>query len=138
MNENVILSLVGRIHRHGNRFIESELRKRSINDIAPSHGDILFRLYQQDSLTMQELSKLIDRDKSTVTVLVDKLVKRGYIHKEKDLKDTRIYRLSLTAKGHDLREEFEEISHHLIEKIYEKFSLDEKKTMMSLLQKIEF
>ncbi|MCG7376426.1 MarR family transcriptional regulator [Paenibacillus sp. ACRSA] len=87
---------------------------------------------------MQELSKLIDRDKSTVTVLVDKLVKRGYIHKEKDLKDTRIYRLSLTAKGHDLREEFEEISHHLIKKIYEKFSLDEKKTVISLLQKIEF
>ncbi|MDQ0171563.1 MarR family transcriptional regulator [Paenibacillus tundrae] len=53
---------------------------------------MLLWINQSDSLTMQELSKLIDRDKSIVTVLVDKLVKIGYIHKEKDLKDTRIYR----------------------------------------------
>ncbi|WP_237163230.1 MarR family transcriptional regulator [Paenibacillus sp. BIHB 4019] len=138
MNETYILSLVGRIHRQGNRFIESELRERNIKDIAPSHGDILFRLYQQESLTMHELSKLIDRDKSTVTVLVDKMVKKGYIRKEKDLKDTRIYRLTLTEKGYDLRKVFEEISDSLIDKIYSKFAIEEKKQIIELLRKIEF
>ena len=114
MNETYILSLIARIQRHGNRFIESELRKRDIRDIAPSHGDILFQLYQHDSLTMQALSKKIDRDKSTVTVLVDKLVKRGYVEKSRDSHDARVFRLILTDQGRNLRAIFEEISDDLI------------------------
>ena len=137
MNETYILSLIGSIYRHGNRFIESELRKRDIRDIAPSHGDILFQLFQHESLTMQELSKKIDRDKSTVTVLVDKLVKRGYVEKQKDFQDARIYRLSLTEQGRNLRAIFEEISDCLLAEVYKNFSSEEKRQIMQLLQKIQ-
>ncbi|MGB8955775.1 MAG: MarR family transcriptional regulator, partial [Tumebacillaceae bacterium] len=101
------------------------------------HGDILFQLYQHDSLTMQELSKKIDRDKSTVTVLVDKLVKRGYVEKGKDRQDARVFRLTLTDQGRSLRAIFEEISDSLIAEIYKNFTSEEKQQIMQLLQKIQ-
>jgi DNA-binding MarR family transcriptional regulator len=137
MNESYILSLIGRIHRQGNRFIESELRNRGIEGIAPSHGDILFQLYNHDSLTMQELSRAIDRDKSTVTVLVNKLLKLGYIHKEQDAQDARVYRLSVTEQGKSLRPIFEDISERLLEETYKDFTTTEKQQIMALLQKIK-
>jgi DNA-binding MarR family transcriptional regulator len=137
MNETYILSLIAGIHRHGNRFIENELKNREIKEIATSHGDILFQLYKHESLTMHELSKAIDRDKSTVTVLVNKLVNLGYVKKEKDLKDARIYRLSVTEQGKELRESFEQISKSLLGEIYKNFTNEEKQQIMALLQKIQ-
>jgi DNA-binding MarR family transcriptional regulator len=136
MNESYIMSLVGRIHRQGNRFIESELRDRGIEGIAPSHGDILFQLYHHDSLTMHELSRAIDRDKSTVTVLVNKLVKLGYIKKEQDVQDARVYRLSVTEHGKALRPIFEQTSERLLMEIYRDFTADEKQRIVALLNKI--
>ena len=98
----------------------------------------MFQLYRHDSLTMQELSKAIDRDKSTVTVLVNKLLDLGYIKKEKDVLDARISRISVTEQGRALRKEFEEISERLLEKIYKNFEPQEKSKIIELLQKIQF
>lgn len=136
MNDSYILSLISRIRRRANKFIENELRNRQVAGIAPSHGDILFCLYNYQTLTMHQLSKLIDRDKSTVTVLIYKLVKLGYVNKEQDTQDARVYRLSLTEKGRALQPIFEEISERLLTAIYSDFTPEEKKQILLLLQKI--
>jgi DNA-binding MarR family transcriptional regulator len=137
MNEKYIISIIGRINRQANKFIENELKKNAIGGIAPSHGDILFRLYQNESLTMQQLARLIDRDKSTVTVLVEKLVKYGYVNKRLDVHDARVYNLSITQKGKELRPIFEEISEKLLAKVYSELAPEEKTLIFQLLQKIK-
>lgn len=137
MNESYILTLLSRVHRQANKFIEKELKDRQIGGLAPSHGDILFQLYRHPSITMHQLSKLIDRDKSTVTVLVEKLVKLGYIYKEQDPQDSRIYRLAATEKGQELRPVFEEISERMLGAIYKDFLPEEKTVLLNLLQKIK-
>lgn len=137
MDERYIITLIGHIHRQANKFIENELRESESGGIAPSHGDILFQLYKNESLTMQQLAKLIDRDKSTVTVLVNKLVELGYINKTLDVHDARIYNLSVTQKGRELRPLFEAISNRLLTKVYSEFTLEEKTVILQLLQKIK-
>lgn len=136
MNEQYIISIIGRIHRQANKFIENELKQNNVEGIATSHGDILFQLYKTESLTMQQIAKLIDRDKSTVTVLVEKLVKYGYVTKTADANDARVYNLAVTEKGRELRPIFERISQHLMEKVYGEFTPEEKKLVFQLLQKI--
>jgi DNA-binding MarR family transcriptional regulator len=137
MNEKYIISLIGRIHRQANNSIERELKKHKLGGIAPSHGDILFQLYKNKSVTMQQLAQLIDRDKSTVTVLVNKLVKLGYINKTPDAQDARIYNFSATQKGRELRPIFEEISNRLLTRVYCEFESKEKEVIIQLLQKIK-
>ncbi|AIQ45399.1 MarR family transcriptional regulator [Paenibacillus sp. FSL R7-0273] len=136
MDENKILAVIGRIHRSGNRFIERELKKHHIHGIAPSHGDILYQLFIREDITMNQLSSSIDKDKSTITALVDKLVRLDYVKREQDRTDGRIYRLSLTAKGRELQPIFEEVSAALLAAVYEGFDPEEKQQLIGLLERI--
>ncbi|MFC3749044.1 MarR family winged helix-turn-helix transcriptional regulator [Paenibacillus sp. GCM10012306] len=136
MNEKAIVAVIGRIHRRSNRFIEKELKKHNIHGIAPSHGDILFHLYGQESITMNQLSCLIDKDKSTTTALIEKLVRLEYVKKEQDTQDGRVFRLSVTDKGRALKPIFEAVSDSLLAAVYEDFAPEEKEQLLRLLGKI--
>ncbi|WNR42703.1 MarR family winged helix-turn-helix transcriptional regulator [Paenibacillus roseipurpureus] len=132
-----IISILAKIIRSSNKWIEEELHQAGVEGLAPSHGDILFRLYKSESLQMNQIASLIRRDKSTVTVLVNKLIKLGYVSKQQDTSDSRISHICLTPKGKELEPIYEDISRRLIDKVYENFNPDEKEQLMNLLSKIE-
>lgn len=85
---------------------------------------------------MQELAAAIDRDKSTVTALVDKLEKARYIRREKSQNDSRITLVRLEDRGRALAPAFDEISKGLIEKAYRGLTEWEQITVIGLLDKI--
>ena len=70
-----LLSLISKIREYGNHFIIEELKRNGIEGLVPSHGDILVCLYEQNKMTMKDISDKIHRTRPTVTVLVDKLEK---------------------------------------------------------------
>jgi DNA-binding MarR family transcriptional regulator len=86
---------------------------------------------------MKDISEKIERDKSTVTTLVDKLVNLGYVTKQKDLKDSRIILVSLTDKGKQLKSDFEEISKELMATVYKGIKEEEKEQLIKTLKKIK-
>ncbi len=49
--------------------------------------------------TMQELARLLDSDKSSVTGLVDRAEKRGLVQRMPSTDDHRVIRVSLTSSG---------------------------------------
>lgn len=102
-----ILSLISKIHEKGNKFILQELNSSGITDLAPSHGDILAMLYQHDKLTMKEIADKIHRSKPTVTILVAKLERLGFVTREKSTEDSRITYIMLTSKSEDFKPIFE-------------------------------
>ena len=75
---------------------------------------------------MKDLASTIHRDKSTITALVNKLIKLGYIKKEQDEKDVRVTLISLTQKGREFKKDFDEISKEVIKKLYLGFDSKEK------------
>ena len=85
---------------------------------------------------MKDLAGSIKKDKSTVTVLVEKLVRLGYVKKERDAADNRITYLSLTQKGEDLKPMFEDISKNLFETVYQNIPKEERVALMQSLGKI--
>ena len=78
---NFIAQQAGRIVAHANRFLVSELRRRGVTDIVPSHGDILNYLLRHDGATSTDIAVGSHRTKPTVTVLVDKLIAAGYVER---------------------------------------------------------
>ena len=72
-------TLISRIDGEIRRFITEELAKEGITDIVPSHGAIIVELMKHGQLPMNELARHIDRTPQTVTSLVKKLVKSGYV-----------------------------------------------------------
>lgn len=85
---------------------------------------------------MKGLAGLIDRDKSTVTALVNKLIFLGYVRKEPDISDSRVTLISLTDAGEDLKDDLIEISQKLISKVYKTLSEDERDSLIGLLTKV--
>lgn len=75
---------------------------------------------------MQVLSEKINRDKSTMTVLIRKLESLGYVKREPDMADKRISIIHLTEKGFRFRALFERISDELIETIWGDTPLKER------------
>ena len=102
--EQKIISVISNIHFEANSLIVSELKKYDITELAPSHGSILNALfYSKEKLRMNDIAEKINRDKSTVTALINKLVKNGYVIREKCSIDSRITFILLTDKGLKLK-----------------------------------
>ena len=136
MNTDKSIYTIGRIREKANIFLLKELAQIGFKDIAPSHGDILVTLFQHHELPMTEIANRIHRDRSTVTTLVNKLMKLGYISSKKDSYDNRSTIVFLTEKGKALEPYFEKISQKLYETEYKGISEQEKQIFQSVLEKI--
>lgn len=135
MKNKRLIALSSRLAEKANKFIISQLKKYELSDIAPSHGDILSLLLDGNSYEMGEIAKKIHRTKPTVTVLVEKLEKSGYVQRVKSDTDARFTRVSLTEKGFELKPMFETISEHLNEIAYAGLREEEALLLEILLEK---
>lgn len=137
MGTGDIISLISKIRESANKFITDEMDKWGAKGLVPSHGDILSALLKHERLTMKEIADKIGRDKSTVTVLVNKLIDQGYIEKTRDIEDNRVVFVSLTEKGRELKPMFDSISKDLLSIVYKGVSEDEKEELLTILRKIK-
>ena len=130
------LSLISKIHEKGNKFIIQELNSIGVTDLAPSHGDILAMLYQYNKLTMKDIAEKIHRTKPTVTILVNKLEKLGFVKREKSSEDSRITYIMLTSKSEDFKQIFEKISKDLNKMLFKNLTNNEVQLLDQLLEKM--
>lgn len=133
---SAILSLISKIHEKGNRFIIEELKNNGVEELVPSHGDILVCLYKNNKMTMKDIANCIHRTKPTVTVLVDKLEKLGYLKRAASDKDSRSTYVILTQKGEDFKATFDQISNNLNKMLNKNLSENEVKLLEELLKKM--
>lgn len=136
METRDVISLISKIREKVNRFIVAEMVKQGLEGIGTSHGDIIYALLQKPRLTMAEISAKINKDKSTVTALVDKLVRLGMVTKEREKEDTRFVYVALTGKGRELETVFEAISADMLEQFYLNVTEQEKEALLGILIKI--
>lgn len=135
MKKQRLIALSSRLAEKANKFIIAELKKYDLSDIAPSHGDILSLLFDGNAYEMSEIAKKIHRTKPTVTVLVEKLEKSGYVQRIKSDTDARFTNVSLTEKGFALKPIFEEISARLNALAYAGLREEEAMLLEILLEK---
>ena len=137
MNDKYIVYFISRTKANMIKFIDNRLKSNNLDDLIPTHGNILTALYESDGkLTMKEIAKKIGKDKSTVTALVNKLINLGYIKKEKCKIDKRVTYISLTDKAFNIRDTFDFISSQVKETAYKNFTEEEKKELLRLLRKL--
>ncbi len=136
MSDKFIIHLIGLIRDSVHRFLIQELKKHELSGVSPSHGDLLGALCIRDGMRMQELATFINRDKSTITALVNKLIDLGYVEKERDITDNRIWMVRLTDKGRIIKPSIMEISEKMRSKAYDGLSEEEIKIVSLLLSKI--
>ena len=133
MKQLAIFNYASRLREIGNAFILAELEKAGLRDIAPSHGDVLGQLLTCDSRNMGDLALHAHRTKSTVTALVTKLEKNGYVERIPDPEDSRGVKVRLTEKGRALKPAFDAVSDGLQGMITDRLSEKEALQLETLL-----
>ncbi|MGI6227565.1 MAG: MarR family winged helix-turn-helix transcriptional regulator [Peptococcales bacterium] len=129
-------ALISRVRESTNKFLLNELEDLGLRDLAPSHGDVFAALFIHGELTMTEIADQINRDRSTVTTLVNKLTQLGFVSSKKNEKDGRSNIIFLTAKGRKLEDGFKRISGKLFNKAYHGITLEEREVFLTILRKI--
>jgi DNA-binding MarR family transcriptional regulator len=66
---------------------------------------LLFVLYEDARLSVGELAERLHTRPATVTGLVTRLERAGYVHRGDDEVDRRVVRVTITAKGRNVLEE---------------------------------
>lgn len=136
MRTDATIHYMSRIREKVNEIIEVELEKAGAVGLVPSHGDLLVALFERQPLTMTEIAERIHRDRSTVTTLIGKLKKQGYIETRRNPEDGRSHCVYLTEKGIALRPVFIDISEALYTQEYQGISEEERALFAQLLEKV--
>ncbi len=119
------------------KYLNDELKRIGCEKVAPSHGEILYNLIVNGEMTMTELSNAITKDRSTVTALVSKLIKRGMVEYIPNPDDMRSKKVGLTDKGLDIETNLVNISSNMNEILWKNISDDEKEIFIKVLLKIK-
>lgn len=128
-----VLSLISHIHSVSAEFTNRRLAEKNL---ISSHGFILFQLAQNETMSMTQLAACINRDKSTTTVLVKKLLAEDLVKITTSSEDSRVRLISLTSKGKKYKDLTSSISEDLLAVCYKGFSKEEKQKLLSLLSKV--
>jgi DNA-binding MarR family transcriptional regulator len=70
--------------------------------VTSAQGGTLLALPVKETLRMNELSKTVGVDSSTMTRMIDQLVEKDLVFRQTDVKDRRLVRIGLTASGQKL------------------------------------
>ncbi|HMI64260.1 MAG TPA: MarR family transcriptional regulator [Puia sp.] len=86
------------------QYIQGKIKEHSIN-ITFEMLEVMSCLWKKDGINQQELADLTLRDKSSMTYLLDNLVKRKMVIRVEDASDRRNKLIYLTKEGTNLKEQ---------------------------------
>ncbi|MFA5527446.1 MAG: MarR family transcriptional regulator [Peptostreptococcales bacterium] len=105
MNNSIFTDFIsfrmGSISRDLARHFNSEFAEYGITI---GQALVLFYLLDNNGSSLKDIAAAIDLDSPSVSRLVDRLLKSGYIIREEDETDRRSVQIYLTEKGEDLGE----------------------------------
>lgn len=116
--------------------MDEQLRKRGITELGFSHVRIIIILHIFKVLSMKEVTEKISKDKSTVTILVNKLEKKGYLRKKVCDEDRRVTYLELEEKAKEILNIIFEVSDIFQNRVEEILDEEERKMLIKIMSKL--
>lgn len=137
MDKNYVVYSINKVKKMMHHYIDNQLAAYEIDDIVPAYSDILTALYVNDGqLKMNQISHLVGKDKSTITVLVNKLADRGYVEKEKSQLDKRVTYIRLSKKAYSFEDKYLKIASGVRNIAFDGFTEEERLQFMDMLSRI--
>ncbi|MEE1353907.1 MAG: MarR family transcriptional regulator [Acutalibacteraceae bacterium] len=131
--EEKILIGVSRLRNLMFREMETHFREYGLTS---AQFSVLEALYSKGQLTVGEIQEAILGTPGNVPVIVNNLVKAGYVTKNRDEKDRRVSRITLSKEGKDLMESMYPQPHQSwLEEILAPLTKEERKELAAMLIK---
>ena len=120
MNEKLIMinKMLVEVYDDVNRIEEYSIKTGEFSDLSITEIHTIDAVGLYGSKTMSEVATELEITMGTLTIAVDKLIKKGYLERSRSDVDRRIVNISLTRRG------------KLAYRIHEKFHLDMVKAVL--------
>lgn len=119
------------------RFQLQKLLDENEPNFTPEQAFLLYKLYMNDGQSQRQLADKILNDYPNITRLIDKLEKKGYVRREVDENDRRMFKVYMSEEGRARFNSFIPLIMHQRGKLLKNISSDEEKIVKDVLKRIE-
>ena len=98
MQDDRLIYMLAMAHLAVRTHIGSEFLKEGVKVTLPQ-ATVLFLLQEKDGRMLSEIGQVVGVDNSAVTGLADRLEKAGYVTREPNPGDRRVWHLHITPQG---------------------------------------
>jgi DNA-binding MarR family transcriptional regulator len=117
------------------QYLAAKLRKNDV-PLTPEQFMLIDLLWNQGEMTQQQLADQLQKDKNSVTKLVDAIEKKGFVVRKQNPHDRRANTLVLTEKANELKPGAKQKGISILDQILEGISEDELRSFLSTLRKL--
>lgn len=117
------------------QFLAAKLREMGV-PLTPEQFMLIDILWNQGEMTQQQLADQLQKDKNSVTKLVDAIEKKGFVIRKQNPYDRRANTLVLTEKANELKPGAKQKGISILDQILEGISEDELRSFLSTLRKL--
>ncbi|MCH4167165.1 MAG: MarR family transcriptional regulator [Megasphaera sp.] len=104
--------------------------------ITPGQYGVLACLWKDETLTPKEIAAILRVENSTISGVLDRMQKRGFIDRVLDPNNKRSIRVKATEKGLAIKEPVQKKIEELNQFVLHDFSPDEQRNLLNYLSRI--
>ena len=117
------------------QFLAAKLRKLDV-PLTPEQFMLIDLLWNQGEMSQQQLADQLQKDKNSVTKLVDAIERKGFVVRQQNLHDRRSNTLVLTDKANQLKPGAKQKGISILDQMLEGISEEELRNFLATLKKL--
>lgn len=129
-------TLLSQVHQVCGRVWNKILRENDMADLEGARGRVIFALWGKDGVPIKVLCEKTSLDKSTLTGIIDRLERDGYIERRPSETDKRSTLICLTGKEQEFAKHIQKVSNQMNKIFYNGFSDEEITAFEDMLGRI--
>lgn len=125
-----MIFLLSKAYQKGHGLVQNRLRPYGLTNL---QYVVLEVLWHAKKITANELGRLLNIDKATLSGVLDRMADGGWLSKQQDPNDKRANRICLEEKAYQLKGDLVEQRRKANEELLSGFSLEERVLLKRLL-----
>jgi DNA-binding MarR family transcriptional regulator len=117
------------------QYTAAMLKQQNV-DLTPEQFLLIDLLWNQGSLSQQELADQLQKDKNSVTKLVDAIERKGFVVRQQNPVDRRSNTIILTDLANSLKDDAKNKGISILDKMLTGISDEELRTFLNTLNKL--
>ena len=128
--------LISQVKQLSDRTFEKILKTKGIDEFNGAQGRILYILWNNNNLSIKQISKFTKLAKTTLTAMLERMELQGLIKRTISKEDKREIIVSLTDKAKELKENYLDVSKQMEKIFYKNFTDKQIENFVNTLKKI--
>lgn len=115
---------------------ERWIRRKGLEDLSITEMHMLIAISERENAPMSTVAQHASLSNGTVTTMVKKLERKGYVERHQDGVDKRIVRVGLSKKGDDARAVHDAFHARLADEVLESLDDSEKECFLKAVHQV--